>query len=150
MGLSLAATEPEFTEALKDHEEVKEADGELSAEFGGSVTTGNIAFYTVSASVRGGYKWSENRVSGVATALWGRGRTDADGNGSLDEAERAAPPVETARRAAGDLRYDRFFGDRNSFYLLGGALHRQKKLVEQQQALFEQGQLEQGQGQGEL
>jgi putative salt-induced outer membrane protein YdiY len=61
-------------------------------------------------------------VSGVATGLWGRGRVDLDGNGTLDDAERASDSVETARRAQADTRYDRFFGERNSVYVLAGGL----------------------------
>ena len=122
LALGHAQNEPEFKETLKEHEQVEEAEAELSAEVGGSITTGNIAFYTVSAALHGGYKWTENRVSGTASALWGRGRVDGDGNGTLDIAERNATPVETARRASTDLRYDRFFGERNSIYATGGAL----------------------------
>ena len=122
LGLALAQSEPDFTETLKEHEATEQAQGNVSAELGGSLTTGNIVFYTVSAAVNGGYRWSENRVGGKATALWGRGRVDADGNGSLDETEREAPTVETARRAETELRYDRFFGPKNSLYALAGGL----------------------------
>jgi putative salt-induced outer membrane protein YdiY len=122
LALGQAQDVAEFDETLKEHEEFEEAAADLSAELGGSMTTGNIAFYTVSVAVHGGYKWKENRLSGTSSALWGQGRVDADDNGTLDQTERNAAPVETARRAAGDLRYDRFFGERNSLYASGGGL----------------------------
>jgi len=117
------AEEPDFQETVKDwKEEQQEPEADLSAEFGGSLTVGNTEFFTVSGALRGGYRWRVNRLSGIAAGLWGRGRVDGNGNGTIETDERQVPMAETARRVAVDTRYDRFFGDRNSLYALVGTL----------------------------
>ncbi len=100
-----------------------EPEAHLSAELGGSASGGNTSFYTVSSTVNGSYQASQNKVGLILAGVYGRGRVDADASGSLDEVEQAAKPVETARRATADLRYDRFFGEVNSLYGLVGALY---------------------------
>jgi len=116
------AQDPDFSETEKEAEVVEQAEADLSAEISGSLTGGNTNFYTVSAALGGGYRWKANRLSMHGAALWGQGRTDSDGDGTLSTTERNASPVETARRLSADGRYDRFFGDRNSLYVLAGAL----------------------------
>lgn len=95
----------------------------LSAELGGAVTSGNTEFWTLSATGSGSYKWKKNKFAFGLGALTGRGRVDANGDGTISDAERDAKLVETARKFTGDLRYDRFFGEKNSLYLLAGAFH---------------------------
>ena len=120
-GLALAQ-DPDFDETVKDAEEVEKAEGSVSAEIGGSFTGGNTEFYTASASLAGAYKWKNNGFSARMGALYGRGRADSDASGSLDATELAAPMVQTAGRFDTEARYDRFFGEKNSLYLLAGAL----------------------------
>lgn len=93
----------------------------VSAELGGAVTSGNTEFWTLSATGTATYKWKKNKFGFVAGALTGRGRVDADGNGTISQAERDAKLVEQARKFTADARYDRFFGEKNSLYLLAGA-----------------------------
>lgn len=99
------------------------AESSLVAEFGGSATSGNTEFFTATAGITGGYKQGQNKVSLVGSGLIGRGRADLDANGTLDPDERDGKMIRTAEKITGDLRYDRFFGQKNSLYLLGGVLH---------------------------
>ena len=121
LGLAQAA-DPEFVGTDKEGAEAEEAEGTLSAELGGTWTTGNTDTYTLSAGVNGGYKWSRNKVGLVAGTLLGKSRVDANGDGILDDDERALERTETARKAFADARYDRYVSDRTSLYVLAGAL----------------------------
>lgn len=116
------ADDPEFSETVKDAEEVEEVDASLSAELGGSLTAGNTDFYTLNGALSGSRKWKRNQVGVSATALLGRSVVDADGSGTLDDTERSAGRTESARRLTADARYDRFVSDRSSLYVLAGAL----------------------------
>jgi putative salt-induced outer membrane protein YdiY len=115
------AEDPEFSETEKEAEEVEKAETHLSAELGGAMTSGNSELFTVTSTTAFSHKWTENKLALVAGATWAKGRVDADGSGSIDDVERAAPMVENARRVSADARYDRFFGERNSLYALAGA-----------------------------
>ncbi len=117
---SLAA-DPEFSETDKALEEAEAVEVKLSAELGASWTTGNTDFYTGQGTLMGSVRWSANKLSAQAGALYGKGYADADGDGQLSEEERKER-VENARRFYADARYDRFLNDRNSLYVLGGAL----------------------------
>lgn len=117
------AEDSKFAGTEKPAEEAAKPEGSLAAEFGGSLTTGNSDFFTLASTVKGGYKWNKNKVSLIAGALYGAGRVDADGSGALNGPELTAPRVRNAQRFTGDARYDRFFGERNSLYLLAGAFH---------------------------
>jgi len=119
-GLALA-TEPEFEETVKEAEEVEEAEGALSAELGGSWTTGNTDFWVLAAGLDASYKWDMNQFGAKAGALVGRSRVDVDGDGLLSEAERDLSRTETARKYFADARYDRFVSERTSLYVLAGA-----------------------------
>ena len=116
------AEDPEFEETVKEIEEVEKPQGEASAELGGSLVDGNTSFYQLNAKLSGGYKWQKNRVSAIADALWGKGFVDLDGSGTLEDVERSGSRVETARRFSAEARYDRFFSERDSLYLMAGAL----------------------------
>ena len=119
-GLVVAA-EPVF-EGTKEGEQVVAPKTSLVAELGGALSTGNVDFLVLSGSVNGDRHWAENAVSLKSGGLVGRSRLDTDGDGVLSDSERETPRVESARRAFSDLRYDRFLGEKNSLYVLGGAL----------------------------
>lgn len=93
----------------------------LSAEVGGSWATGNSMFYTVNGGVDAGHRWKRNKLSIDLAANLGQSVVDAEGDGRLDEADRAVGYQETARRYSGDLRYDRYVGLKGSLYALAGA-----------------------------
>lgn len=101
----------------------KEPKTHLSAEFGGTYTSGNTAFYAVNGLVKADHYWSRNMVSGNGGILLGGAKTDLDADGLLNEDERAGPLVENARRAWLEAKYDRFVSDHDSFYVLAAALH---------------------------
>mgnify|MGYP003702631097 CR=1 FL=1 len=69
-GLAVAA-DPEFEETVKEADEVEEAEGALSAELGGSWTTGNTDFWVLAAGLDASYKWKMNQFGAKAGALAG-------------------------------------------------------------------------------
>ncbi len=121
LGMAEAA-DPEFAGTDKDVADAEEPEGDLSAELGGSWTTGNTDVYTLSGGLSGSYKWDKNKLGMVAGVLLGKSRADANGDGILDEDERELERVENARKYFADARYDRFVSERSSLYLLAGAL----------------------------
>lgn len=120
---SAHADEPAFSETKKDAKEVEKPVAKLTAEFGGALTTGNSEFYTLTAGLNGSYRWKRSKLSLVVAAVNGSSRIDADGNGSLNEAEREADMVESARRIGADTRYDFFLSKKSSLYASFGAFH---------------------------
>lgn len=121
-GLAFGQDGSQF-EKPADEAAAEKTETHVSAELGGAVTSGNTEFWTLSATGHATHKWKKNKLAFDAGALTGRGRVDADGNGTISDAERDAKLVETARKFTGDARYDRFFGEKNSLYVLGGAFH---------------------------
>ena len=115
------AEEPVFV-GTKEGEEVAAPKTSLVAELGGAFTTGNVDFYVLSGSINGDRRWEQNAVTVKSGGLIGRSRLDVDGDGLLSDSERETARVESARRAFTDLRYDRFLGEKNSLYVLGGVL----------------------------
>jgi putative salt-induced outer membrane protein YdiY len=95
----------------------------LGAELGGMWASGNTDAYTLAAGLTGSRKWSANQLRMKVTAANGRATPDTNGDGRVDATERAAGRVETARNVAAEVRYDRFFGEKNSLYGLAGGLH---------------------------
>jgi putative salt-induced outer membrane protein YdiY len=99
-------------------------DTHLTAEVGGTYTSGNAAFYAVSALVKADHTWKvRNKVSGNVGFQFGGSKSDLDGDGFLNEDERDGDLQEDVRRIAGELRYDRFVSDHDAFYALAGAFH---------------------------
>ncbi len=92
----------------------------LSAEFGGAWIFGNTVAYTLNGAARGAHRWKSNQLSARVGAMVGRAVADTDGDGHLSKAERSAGEAETARRYEAEARYDRFFGTRDSLYVLTG------------------------------
>lgn len=117
------AQEPEFSETIKEVEEVEEPKRSLGAELGGALSAGNSAAYTVNMGITGGYRWKNNKFSGNAAGLYGRSVVDADGDGILGQPERDGGYTTNQQQATVDLRYDRFFAKQNSLYFLTGLLH---------------------------
>lgn len=116
------AADPEFAGAATPGQTLGPPRWALSAELGGAWSAGNTVAYTLTANLGTSRVWARNKLALQLAANVGRGLADTDGDGSLSPAERAAPMVETSRKYAADLRYDRFFGKRDSLYALAGAL----------------------------
>jgi putative salt-induced outer membrane protein YdiY len=99
-------------------------DTHLTAEAGGTYTSGNAAFYAVTALAKFDHTWAErNKFSANAGFQFGGSKVDANLDGFLDADERATPYEENARRIAGEVRYDRFLTDHDALYALAGAFH---------------------------
>lgn len=113
----------EFTKAEKGAEGAKKPEADLSAELGGALVTGNAIYYAVNSSTVFSYKWSKNKLRGDARANYSAGKADADGDGTLNEAERAVADVELARKFSSDWRYDRYLTEKDALYLWVGGLH---------------------------
>lgn len=114
--------DPEFVGAATPGQDLGAPRWSGAAELGGVWTSGNTVAYALTANLQGARTWSRNRLGLGLAANVGRGLADTDADGRLDPDERTAPMVETARKYAGDLRYDRFVGKKDSLYLLVGTL----------------------------
>ena len=79
--------------------------------------------YTVNAGLNFGSRWDRNKIGAIAGATTGAAIPDLDASGFIDEDERLGGYVENARRAFGEVRYDRFVSDKDSVYALVGAFH---------------------------
>jgi putative salt-induced outer membrane protein YdiY len=116
------AADPAFVGADAAGQAFEKPETHLAAQLGGAFTTGNTQTYALNASLVGDHKWMRNKGSLSTGANLGRSILDANGDGHLDDAERAAGWAENARKAWIDARYDRFVGKKNSLYLLTGGL----------------------------
>ncbi|MES2644894.1 MAG: DUF481 domain-containing protein [Myxococcota bacterium] len=119
--LALAA-DPAFVGTDKPGQKFEEPETHLAAELGGSFTTGNTQNYAILASLDGDHRWKRNKFTLDLGANLGQSVLDTNADGRVDDIERAAGWAETSRKYWADGRYDRFIGDRDSLYLLAGAL----------------------------
>ena len=118
-----ALAEESTFEGTEDADQAFEApEADLSVEIGGAYGAGNTVFVTLNGLVHGGYKWDRNKITLDLGANYGLSKSDADGDGILEDSERAAESIESARKIDANLRYDRFFGKSDSLYVLSGAL----------------------------
>ncbi|MFT4628832.1 MAG: hypothetical protein ACI8PZ_007528 [Myxococcota bacterium] len=119
---SFAQEDPVFVAPeVVEEPAAEEPEGLLSAELGGNVTTGNSAFYTISSTVNGSYRWDKSRLGLIGGLLVGKGIPDTDGSGAIGKKERRIGYVQNARRYYADARHDYFLGERDSLYVLAGA-----------------------------
>lgn len=138
------ATDPTFegTEAVQPEAEKPET--KLSAEVGGSFTTGNTYVGALQAGLLGSRRWSANKFSLESGTALVKARPDANADGVVDYLdlqdldENGTIDIEdcpeegvaledclpgwawSSQRVFGDVRYDRFFGEKNSLYVLAG------------------------------
>jgi len=121
MSLQALAEESEFEGTEKDVVEAVDInETTVVAEFGGSLATGNVVYYTVNGAVVATHRWKKNKLSGAMGIHVGKAVADGDGDGHLNEAERRFGLVENSRRYESEVRYDRFVGERDSLYVLMG------------------------------
>jgi len=104
-------------------EEKDEPVTKVSAELGTAFATGNAIFYTVNGTLAASHEWDRNKVGLVGGVNLGAAKADVDGDGLLSQAERDADYAQNVKRYYGDARYDRFFSDFDSLYVLAGAFH---------------------------
>jgi putative salt-induced outer membrane protein YdiY len=117
-----SAQDAALSETVKKAEEVEKPKTTLSAELGGALAAGNTAAYNVRAGVAGSHKWTANQFTFGIGGLYGQSVADGDGDGLLSNPERDVGYVTNQQQATADVRYDRFFGPKNSLYFLAGAL----------------------------
>ena len=117
-----SAQDAEFAETVKKAEEAKKPETSMSAELGGALAAGNTAAYNISAGVGGSHKWSANKFTFGIGGMYGQSVADGDGDGVLSNPERDVGYVTNQQQGTADVRYDRFFGEKNSLYFLAGAL----------------------------
>ncbi|MFK7928033.1 MAG: YdiY family protein [Myxococcota bacterium] len=107
---------------VKEPAEVEKPESSMSAQIGGALASGNTSAYNASLGINASHKWTKNKLSTSAGALFGQSVADADGDGILSEAERDSGYVTNQQQATWDGRYDRFLGEKNSLYFLAGVL----------------------------
>lgn len=122
LGLASAA-DSTFAGTTKDGAAVEKSESKLTAEVGAALTTGNSEFYTLSSGLSASHRWERSKLALLGSAVMGSSRVDADANGTLSDAERSVPMVQSARRLSTDARYDLFLSGKDSLYVLVGAFH---------------------------
>jgi len=120
------AAEPEFADFAEEEEE---EEGEpvaigttASVGLGGSATNGNAVAYTLNGIANAKQRWLTDQLAAVVGVNVGRAIVDSDESGNLSAPERRVGTVEIERKYFAETRYDRFFGEKNSLYALGGGL----------------------------
>lgn len=116
------AEDPEIAGTDDAGQHFEETETTLSAELGGSLTTGNTDVYNLSAGLAGSHMSGRNKLTLGAAALYGRSMIDRDDDGIIDATDKAQGRETTAQRFTADIRYDRFLGRRVSLYVLSGLL----------------------------
>lgn len=114
---ALAQDDPTYDGVEAPAEEKEKPETDLSATLGGAWTTGNAVVINVIAGLDFKHRWQQNRFSALAGTNLNLAKIDTDGNGTLDDAERAQDLEWTSQYVNGALRYDRFFGERDSIYV---------------------------------
>jgi len=95
----------------------------LSAELGFTYVSGNAVLVSLNGGLQLSHRWKRNRFQLPATINVGQSIPDTDGSGTLEDEERVGGLVENARRVIVEPRYDRFFSERDSLFLVVGVLH---------------------------
>lgn len=122
LGQAAWAEDSEFEGTEEAGQLFEETETRLSVELGGALAKGNTDFWVINGLGAASHKWHRNQVAGEAGANLGQGVGDADGDGRLSEEERSRGLQQTAEKYWLEVRYDRFVGQRDSLYVLLGAL----------------------------
>ncbi len=118
---SALAEESSFAGAKGGTETTPAPGAHATAELGGALTFGNTETMALTGVGKVDYRWTLHALSGTFGVNWGQSKIDADGDGKLNEIERAVGFVKTAERQFVTLRYDRFVSKKDSVYGLAGA-----------------------------
>ncbi|MEO0601920.1 MAG: DUF481 domain-containing protein [Myxococcota bacterium] len=125
--MAMAQTTIPAAEIPADNDEVEaEVDKSvttLGAELGFTYVSGNAVLVALNGGLQFSHRWKRNRFQLPATLNVGQSIPDTDGSGTLDDTERAAGLTENARRIIVEPRYDRFFSDKDSLFIVVGVLH---------------------------
>jgi putative salt-induced outer membrane protein YdiY len=127
--LSALAEDSEFAgtenppEAEVETPEAIEPETNLSAELGGTWATGNAKYFVVNSALNASHQRNSNKVAVTGGANLGSAVVDSNADGLLDETERDAGYSKNVERFFLEARYDRFFSERDSLYVLAGGFH---------------------------
>ena len=121
LGFALAGAQ-EIAGTEEAGQAFEESETSLSAELGGSLTTGNTDFYNLSAGLAGAHQSGRNKLGLKISALFGQAHVDRNDDGFINDLDKTEGRETNAKRLDSELRYDRFLGERISLYVLGGAL----------------------------
>ena len=124
----LAFAEESTFAGTQDPIKVEKAETHLTANLGGNLAVGNSEAFSLGAGLTFTNKWKSNQIGVIGAAGLGYGAVDANADGFLSAAERclgvkANPCQPTTEMFALEGRYDRFFSERSSLYILVGGLH---------------------------
>jgi putative salt-induced outer membrane protein YdiY len=92
----------------------------MSVEAGGNSSMGNVGTSVLYSRFYAHHRWDWNRFSVKGRAEFGQSIIDQNGDGTINDFERAAGFERTSQHFEVDGRYDRFIGRLNSVYVLGG------------------------------
>ena len=92
----------------------------VDLEAGGNSSMGNVGTAVLVSRFEGAHRWDWHRLSMKGRAEFGQSIVDQNGDGTIDEAERAVGFERTSQHFEVDGRYDRFLGRLTSTYLLAG------------------------------
>lgn len=120
LGGTAFAQDPAYDRVKAAEVAVEKPDTDLTANLGFSYASGNAVFIAVNGGVNMAHKWGQNRFTFNAGTNLNLAKIDADANGTLDASERAKKLTWTSQRVASAVRYDRFFGAKDSLYVSGG------------------------------
>ena len=99
---------------------VHEAESKLNLEAGGNSAMGNVGTSVLVSRLEGFHRWDWHRLSMKGRAEYGQSIVDQNGDGTIDDFERAVGFERTSQHFELDGRYDRFLGRLTSTYLLAG------------------------------
>ena len=99
---------------------VHEAESKLNLEAGGNSAMGNVGTSVLVSRLEGSHRWDWHRLSMKGRAEYGQSIVDQNGDGTIDDFERAIGFERTSQHFEVDGRYDRFLGRLTSTYLLAG------------------------------
>jgi hypothetical protein len=114
------ADDPAYDHTAKPAEEVPKPTTALSAEFGGTFTSGNAFILAFNGGINGKHDWGQNRFAFGTGVNLNLVKPDTNADGTLQPAEKAQKLTFTSQRITGAIRYDRFFGVKNSLYASAG------------------------------
>ncbi len=99
---------------------VHEPETRLNLEAGGNSAMGNVGTSVLISRFEGSHRWDWHRLSMKGRAEYGQSIVDQNGDGTIDDFERAIGFERTSQHFEVDGRYDRFLGRLTSTYLLAG------------------------------
>ena len=95
-------------------------ESQLDVEAGGTSAMGNVGTSVLFSRFSGSHRWGWHRLSLKGRAEYGQSIVDQNGDGTLDDFERAIGFERTSQHFEVDGRYDLFLGRLTSSYLLAG------------------------------